>query len=168
MTLAARIETAVKVQSLLKDHSISVDPVRLACDADYASAMEQVCHQVGQLDECLHLLSALVDTIILSGLPSPDEQVRLGDVHPEFADTVSSHLLDLDVDQGSGLDIDLGQTAIARSHRRVRTHFQAGIDYLRQGNQLSTHESSPELLAAFVVASAAEVLAKALTQVAAK
>ncbi|WAC73461.1 hypothetical protein OU995_01550 [Roseateles sp. SL47] len=164
MTLAARIETAIKIQSLLKDHAISVDAVRLACDADYASAMEQVCRQVGQLDECLHLLHALVDTVVLSGLPSADEDIRLGDVHPEFADTVSTHLLDLDVDQGPGVDIDLDQTAIARSHRRVRTHFQAGIDYLRRDAHPSHFGTSPELLAAFVVASAAEVLAKALTQ----
>ncbi len=169
MTLAARIETAVKIQSLLKDHAISVDPVRLACDADYAAAMEQVCLQVGQLDECLRLLNALVDTIVLSGLPvsvsaSLDEDARLGDVHPEFVDTVSTYALDIDVDQGPGVDIELGQTAMARSHRRVRTHFQAGLDYLRRESHPSHFGSSPELLAAFVVASAAEVLASALHQ----
>ncbi len=167
MTLAARIETAVKIQSLLKDHAISVDPVRLACDADYAGAMEQVCQQVGQLDECLRLLNALVDTIVLSGLPASaavDEDARLGDVHPEFVDTVSTYSLDLDVDQGPGVDIDLEQTAMARSHRRVRTHFQAGLDYLRRDSHPSHFSTSPELLAAFVVASAAEVLASALHQ----
>ncbi|SEL82893.1 hypothetical protein SAMN05216359_11879 [Roseateles sp. YR242] len=168
MTLAARIETAVKIQSLLKEHAISVDPVRLACDADYASAMEQACLQIGQLDECLHLLNALVDTIVLSGLPTREEEIRLGDVHPEFADTVASDLMDIDLEQEQDVDIDVGQTAIARSHRRVRTHFQAGIDYLRQDDHLNTFKSSPELLAAFVVASAAEVLAKALTQASAK
>lgn len=165
MTLAARIETAVKIQGLLKDHAIGVDPVRLACDADYATAMEQVCLQVGQLDECLRLLNALVDTIVLAGLPrsaAVDEDARLGNVHPEFVDTVSTYSLDLDVDQGPGVDIDLGQTAMARSHRRVRTHFQAGLDYLRRDSHPSHFSSSPELLAAFVVASAAEVLASAL------
>jgi hypothetical protein len=165
MTLAARIETAVKIQSLLKDHAISVDPVRLACDADYAAAMERVCLQVGQLDECLRMLNALVDTIVLSGLPTSaavDEDARLGDVHPEFVDTVSSYSLDLDVDQGPGLDIDLSQTAMTRSHHRVRHHFQAGLDYLRRDAHPSHFSSSPELLAAFVVASAAEVLASAL------
>lgn len=155
MTLAARVDTAIKIQGRLKDFGIHIDPVRLACDADYAVTMEETCRQVGQLDECLELLSALVDTIVLSGLPARDADSRLGDVHPDFADTVS----DL-----SPLDIDLHANPLDRSHGRVRQHFEAGMAYLRQRGGAEAARSSPELLAAFVVAAASENLARALVR----
>lgn len=154
MTLAARVDTAIKIQGRLKDFGICIDPVRLACDADYAATMEETCRQVGQLDECLELLSALVDTIVLSGLPARDTDCRLGDVHPDFADTVMD-----DAD-----DIDVQQSMLGRSHGRVRQHFEAGMAYLRQRGGTEAVRTSPELLAAFVVAAASENLAKALSR----